>query len=118
MRRQAGAELTRQRKAVRAQVLDAAATLEAAAGRIEAARAAREAAEVQLAAERDRFAVGLSTNFLVLTRQNELSSARLAEIAALTDYRTARTELGRATGSLLRERGIEIHEAPAAPTQE
>jgi outer membrane protein TolC len=106
----AGAELARARKAVRAEVLDAGAALTAAEGRIEAARAAREAAEVQLAAERERFAVGLSTNFLVLTRQNELASARLAEIEALTDYRTARTELGRATGWLLRERGIDVYE--------
>jgi outer membrane protein len=107
---QAAAELARVRKTVRAEVLDATATLQSAEGRIEATRAAREAAEVQLSAERDRFAVGLSTNFLVLTRQNELASARLDEIEARTDYRTARTELGRATGSLLRERGIEVYE--------
>ena len=106
--RQAEAELVRARKAVRAEVLDAVATVETAGGRIEAARAAREAAEVQLMAERERFAVGLSTNFLVLTRQNDLAGARLDEIAALTDYRTARTELGRATGALLGERGIEL----------
>jgi outer membrane protein TolC len=115
---QAAAELARQRKAVRAEVLDATASLESAEGRIEAARAARQAAEVQLAAERDRFAVGLSTNFLVLTRQNELSGALLDEIEALTDYRTARTELGRATGSLLRERGIEVYAGPVASTEE
>ena len=106
--RQAEAELVRARKAVRAEVLDAAAALETAGGRIEASRAAREAAEVQLMAERERFAVGLSTNFLVLTRQNDLAGARLDEIAALTDYRTARTELGRATGALLAERGIDL----------
>lgn len=107
---QSAALLARARKAVRAEVLDAVAGLDTAEGRIEASRAAREAAEVQLAAEQDRFDVGLSTNFLVLTRQNELASARLAEIEALTDYRTARTELGRATGSLLRDRGIEVQD--------
>jgi outer membrane protein TolC len=93
---------------VRAEVLDAAAALEVADGRIEAARAAREAAEVQLAAERERFDVGLSTNFLVLTRQNDLARARIEEIEAQTDYRTARAELGRVTGSLLDERDIEL----------
>jgi len=103
------ARLARARKAVRAEVLDAVAGLDTAAGRIEASRAARQAAEVQLSAEQDRFAVGLSTNFLVLTRQNELANARLAEIEALTDYRTAHTELGRATGSLLEQRGIEVY---------
>jgi outer membrane protein TolC len=105
---QAEAEMTRLRKSIRAEVLDAAAAAETAVARIDAARAAREAAEVQLAAESDRFDAGLSTNFLVLTRQNDLAAARLAEIEALTDYRTARTELARATGSLLAERRIEL----------
>ncbi len=106
--RQAEAGLARARKAVRAEVLDAAAALHTARQRIQTARAEREAAEVQLAAERDRYAVGLSTNFLTLTRQNDLSRARLAEISALTDYRTARTEMARRTGALLEQRRISI----------
>lgn len=110
---QAEAALARLRKGVRAEVLDAGAALETAAARIEAARAAREAAEVQLEAEQERFAAGLSTNFLVLTRQNELSAARLNETRALTDYRTARIEMARATGALLLERGIEMQDADA-----
>lgn len=105
---QAQADVSRARKAVRADVLNAAAATETAGARIEAARAAREAAEIQLAAEEDRFKAGLSTNFLVLTRQNDLAAARLAEIQALTDYRTALTELARATGSLLEARRIEL----------
>jgi outer membrane protein TolC len=105
---QAEAERTRVRKAIRAEVLDAVAAAETAGARIEAARAAREAAEVQLMAEKERYDAGLSITFLVLTRQNDLAAARLAEIRALTDYRTARTELARATGALLQERGIEL----------
>ncbi len=108
--RQAEADLARVRKAIRAEVLDAAAGLETAGQRIEAARAGREAAEVQLSAEQDRYATGLSTNFLVLTRQNDLSRARLDEISALTDYRTARTELARATGRLADQYGIKADE--------
>jgi outer membrane protein TolC len=108
--RQAEAALAGVRKGVRAEVLNAAAALETAGQRIEAARAGREAAEIQLGAERDRYAAGLSTNFLVLTRQNDLSRARLDEISALTDYRTAKTEMGRATGSLLDRHGIETIE--------
>lgn len=105
---QAEAERTRVRKAIRAEVLDAVAATETASARIEAAKAAREAAEIQLMAEKERYDAGLSITFLVLTRQNDLSAARLAEIRAMTDYRTARTELARATGSLLEERGIEL----------
>ena len=105
---QAEADLMRVRKLVRAEVLDAVAALETAGQRIEATRAGREAAEIQLAAERDRYSTGLSTNFLVLTRQNDLSRARLDEISARTDYQIARTELARATGSLIQDRGIDI----------
>ena len=108
--RQAEAELARVRKRIRAEVLNAVAALETAGQRIEAARAARVAAEVQLESEQDRYGVGLSTNFLVLTRQNDLSRARLDEIGALTDYRTAQADLGRATGSLAEDRGVVIEE--------
>jgi outer membrane protein len=111
VQRQAEADLAQVQKAIRAEVLDAAAALETAGQRIEAARSGRAAAEVQLAAEKDRYATGLSTNFLVLTRQDDLSRARLDEISALTDYRTARTEMARAAGSLLEERGIRVDDA-------
>ncbi len=114
--RQAEADLARLRKSVRAEVLDAAAALETAGQRIEAARAGHEAARVQWEAERDRYDVGLSTNFLVLTRQNELSRARLDEIEAMTDYRAADIEMGRATGSLLEQRGIVVEEATPEET--
>ena len=104
---QAAAEIGRVRKAIRAEVLDAAAALETAVKRIDAARSGREAAEIQLAAEKDRFDNGLSINFLVLTRQNDLSRARLDEISALTDYRMARIEMSRASGTLADERGLD-----------
>ena len=110
VQRQAEADLSRVRKAIRAEVLDAAAAVETAGQRIDAARSGREAAEIQLSSERDRYATGLSTNFLVLTRQNDLSRARLDEISALTDYRRARAELARATGSLIEDRGIHVDE--------
>jgi outer membrane protein TolC len=113
---QAAADLTRARKTVRAEVLDAAAALDTTGQRIDAARAGREAAEVQLAAERDRYAAGLSTNFLVLTRQNDLARARLDEIASLTDYRIARAGMARATASLLEAHGIAVT-GPAAPEE-
>ena len=80
----------------------------------DAAKAGRSAAETQLAAEKERYNVGLSTNFFVLTRQNELATAVLTEIAALTDYRKALTDYSRTAGTLLDERGIEIAgDAPA-----
>ncbi|MGH9748502.1 MAG: TolC family protein, partial [Candidatus Polarisedimenticolia bacterium] len=101
---------------VRSEVLDAAAALDTTGQRIDAARAGREAAEVQLSAERDRYAAGLSTNFLVLTRQNDLARARLDEIASLTDYRIARAGMDRATASLLETHRIALA-GPATPEE-
>lgn len=114
-RSQAAAALAEARQRLAVEVRNAALALETAAQRIEAARAGRAAAETQLRAETERYGVGLSTNFFVLTRQNELAVARLTETAALTDYRAALTEWARATGTLLSERKIEIaDDAPAA----
>jgi len=109
-RRKLSTTLAGTHERIAAEVLNAVTALETAAGRIQAARAGLAAAETQLRAEQDRFEAGLSTNFFVLTRQNDLALAQLAEIAAQTDYRKAQTELGRATGSLLRDRNIRIAE--------
>lgn len=112
---QAATSLEEARQRISVEVRNAGVALETAAQRIEAARAGRGAAETQLRAETERYGVGLSTNFFVLTRQNELAVARLTETAALTDYRDALAEWARATGTLLRERKIEIEkDAPAA----
>ena len=105
---QATLTISGEEQQVQAEVRNAAFALESARQRIEAARAARAAAETQLYAEQERFAVGMSTNFLVLTRQNDLTNARVTETSALTDYRKAATEFARATGVLLEERGIEV----------
>lgn len=95
---------------VQAEIRNAVFALDSAHQRIGAARAARSAAETQLYTEQERFGAGLSTNFLVLTRQNDLTNARVTETSALTDYRKAETELARATGVLLEQRRIQIEE--------
>jgi outer membrane protein len=93
---------------VGAEIRNAVVALETAGQRLVAARASRAAAETQLDAEQQRFEAGISTNFLVLTRQNDLTNARVTETSALTDYRQAETELARATGVLLKERHVAI----------
>ena len=107
---------TRQRVAV--EVRNAVLTLETSLQRLEAARAGRDAAEVQLRAETERFAVGLSTNFLVLTRQNDLATAELTELSALADYQKALTALARSTGTLLADRKILVKDDAAVLTAE
>lgn len=108
IRRQSEATLEHAKARIAMEVRNALASLASAEQRIVAARAAREAAEVQLQAERDRFEAGVSNTFFILTRQNDLTAARVAETIALADYRKAETEYARATGTLLDARGISI----------
>ena len=107
-KRQALTALDQRKQLVAVEVRNAVLALETAAQRLEAAKAGRAAAETQLRAETDRYNVGLSTNFFVLTRQNELAAAELTETGALTDYRKAQTSLARSMGTLLTERNIRI----------
>jgi len=113
-RRQAVALREREAQRIAVEVRNAVTALETAAQRLEAARASREAAEVQWQAEQDRFTAGLTTTFLVLTRQNDLSAARLTETTALTVYRRGLAELARARGTLLRDRNVTVDEPPAS----
>jgi outer membrane protein len=107
-RRQVVTMRDREGQRIAVEVRNAVTALQTAAARLEAARAGREAAEVQLQAEQDRFSAGLTTTFLVLTRQNDLSAARVTETTALTAYRRALSELARARGTLLRDRSITV----------
>ncbi len=71
-------------------------------------RATRELAELQLAIEQDRFDVGMSTNFEVLTFQDDLARAQVQELRATIDYRRARAALARVTGAIAMNYGMQI----------
>jgi outer membrane protein TolC len=107
-RRQAAILLSQKKQKVGVEVRAAALAVETAAQSIEAARAGLRAARVQLEAENVRFAAGLTSNFFVLTRQNELAEAARTETAALTNYRKALADYARASGTLLEQRHIEF----------
>ena len=110
--RQIAAARERIRIQIAVEVRNAAAAVETAGQRIEAARAARAAAEIQLRAEEDRLSAGATTPFFVLTRQNELAAAEVADATATAAYRRALTELARARGTLLRDRAIDWRTTP------
>ena len=59
-------------------------------------------------AENKRFNAGLSQNYLVLQRQNELASAQLSELQALITYRTAIITLQQAMFTLLDASDVEV----------
>jgi HAE1 family hydrophobic/amphiphilic exporter-1 len=76
--------------------------------RFEAARAGRIAADAQLKGEQERFRAGLSSNFLVLERQNDFFTAEAEEVRALTDYNKALADLQRVTGMTLISNNVEV----------
>ncbi len=82
--------------------------LETARQRIQAARSSERAASEKLESEIRLYQTGESTNFLVLTRQNELLDSRRRVIGAALLYNKAVSRLDQAIGSTLRIRGITL----------
>ncbi len=76
--------------------------------RVEAAKNSRVNAELQYESEVRKFDAGQSTNFLVLDRQNAMSSARGRELKALTDYTKAVAELQRSVSTTLASNSIQL----------
>jgi outer membrane protein TolC len=59
-----------------------------------------------LQAEIDKFAVGASTNFMIVQDEAYLAQARSTEVAARSDWMKARLSLDRALGNLLEKNNI------------
>ncbi len=76
--------------------------------RIHATRFARELAEKKLAAEEKRQAAGLSTSFMVLLYQRDLTQAKSTELRALCDYSLSLARLEKIEGTSLQARQIEF----------
>ena len=104
-----------QDQAVAAEVRNAAQAADIARKRIVASRLARESAEQQLAGEQKLYDVGRSTTFLLLQRQNELTTARTNELQAETDYSKALADLQRATGATLRVNNVTVQSSAQQP---
>jgi outer membrane protein TolC len=75
--------------------------LDVARRRIDVLAPTTDHASLDLQAERARFAVGRSTNFDVLRRQDELATAKLRQARARTDYLKAMAALGAVTDEIL-----------------
>jgi outer membrane protein TolC len=75
---------------------------------ISAAREQVRLAREKLDAEQARFREGLTTTYFVQLAQNELTNARLNELRARIDHTLARLGYQRATGTLLRDWGIDV----------
>ena len=88
------------------QVRQAVENVEASQENVEAAKATRVFREEDLRAEQKKFEKGMSTTFLVLSKQNDLSASKDAELQAQIGYAKAITTVEVATGNLLEARGF------------
>ena len=113
--RQTRAQLRQLELQIATEVTSAAVRIESVQERIDAARAARELAEEQLAAEERKFEVGTSTNFFVVQAQRDLATARDTELRAILDYQNAVIEFERAQQTSLSRAGISIVGGGTAP---
>ncbi len=95
----------------RLEVADAQVSMQQARAAYEAAVQSRILQEKSVAVERQKFDVGVSTNFLVIQYQSYLAQARSTEVAAKGAYAKARIALERATGRTLETNHVSIDEA-------
>ncbi len=106
--RQEKVRLEALRQTIIKQVRMAVRSLEDGAANIDAAAAARFAAEKNLEAEETKFKNGLSTSFQVLQIQDDLAQAELTELQARAAYRKAIVGYRVATGTLLDDEHVKI----------
>jgi outer membrane protein TolC len=75
---------------------------------VKAAEKTRIFREKDLSAEQKKYENGMSTNFLVLSKQNDLDTAKSAELQAQISYAKAVTTLEKSLGNLLEARKLEL----------
>ena len=83
-------------------------TVEANFKRITAYKIARELAEQKLAAEQEKFKVGQSTNYTVLSYQRDLANARISELNAIVAYNVSLSAMDHDLGVSLKNRNVRI----------
>jgi outer membrane protein TolC len=76
--------------------------------RVETAKVALELAQEQLVGETKRFQAGMSQNFLVLQRQQDLSTAQGTQLQALIAYKKSIIALQQAMYTLLESNDFQI----------
>ena len=106
--RQLNLESTRLEQVIEVQVRNALQGLQTSRQRIVAADASAEAARQKLDSENRLFQSGESTNFLVLTRQNELTDSRRRQVAARADFNRSVARYEQALGVTLGSHNITL----------
>ncbi|NJK31380.1 MAG: TolC family protein [Deltaproteobacteria bacterium] len=106
--RQAELNLKQIRQTTASSVILAANNIRSSAKRFDLALLSVDLAEQNLAAEQARFEVGRSTNYDVLFRIDELTTAQTTALQARLDYLRAKLELQMLTGEILPAYGLDL----------
>ncbi len=109
--RQAEMRLNQLENQVRIEVRNAQYSVQQNRARVDAAKAGVELAKQSLDAEQKKYALGASTNTLVLGTQRDLTQSASNLVSAMAAYEKARVELDRVTGNTLVHLGIDIADA-------
>jgi len=105
---QVAAQLRQVELQVATEVTNAATAVQSNIERVQAAQAARDLAQQQLEAERSKFQVGMSTNYLVIQAQRDLATAQNNELQAILNYRNSLVELDRLQQTTLQNLNVTV----------
>ncbi|MGB8960254.1 MAG: TolC family protein [Candidatus Aminicenantales bacterium] len=106
--RQSMLDLENQKDEIYLEIKNAVRAVEANYKRILAYTKARELAEQKLAGEEEKFRVGQSTNYIVLTYQRDLATARISELNAIVSYNVSIAALEMSMGTNLQSKNINL----------
>jgi len=109
--RQAQLNLQQLQNRIAIQVRNAQFTVQQNRARVDAAISARQLASESLDAEQKKYALGASTNTLVLQAQRDLAQAESNVVTAMSAYEKSKVELDRVMGLTLTHNGIQIADA-------
>jgi outer membrane protein TolC len=109
--RQAQTRLQQLQNTIGVQVRNAYFAVQQNRARVDAANSARELAAQSLDAEQKKYALGASTNTLVLQAQRDLAQAESNVVTAMAAYEKSRVELDRVMGLTLAHNNIDVADA-------
>jgi len=102
--------LERQKQAIAYEVAEAIKELQNAERKIASSAASRELQEKRVAAELQRYQLGLGTIEWLLSYQRQLTNAKTTEIRAIIDYKLATAKLDMAMGTTLKSKGLKFRD--------
>jgi outer membrane protein len=102
--------LEKQKQSIAYEVAEAIKALQNAERRVASSTASRELQEKRLAAETQRYQLGLGTIEWLLSYQRSLTNAKTIEIRALIDYKLAAANLDRVMGTTLKTKGLKFRD--------